>query len=198
MSPELAVRKSEKSPSETAEDLRNAFESQRLAPKTPVEIATNQIMDSCRNDREGVFQFLLGVVKAGDSFFSIVDYFAIDKFGDGGGTEKGTLITKHSPNSRAEIVAFVNANERAVTVGRKHPGILDDLGDPTISREHFAVARRENTKETRLAIADLGSTNGTELFTAKNENDKWDNMRFWSVKSSELQGAIFGTDVQKR
>jgi hypothetical protein len=150
------------------------------------------------NPGEGVDQSLRAIIKAGDEFFGIVDVLTISQ--TTGKTPKfmeDTVITRHLPNQRAELIGFVNRDGKPITIGRSY----QDLGIKT-SREHFLVIQ---DMDGAIGIVEPHkTTNGTEVFTpSKNSKfgvsekllhmdtvDAVEDFDFWSVKSDDVKARL--------
>ena len=179
------------SPAEVKKAIRDRYESTVVDSNTVFELPEGSMSD-CGNRSEGVYQDLMAVIKAGDDYFALIDVFAINKSGSGPETITETVIARHRPGQRAELVGVVGQNKEPIVIGRSHQ---TDMGlGSTVSREHFGVAQDETGK---IGILDLGSTNRTEVFKSKKDTepqyeteDPLSDIDFWSVKSADLRTGL--------
>jgi hypothetical protein len=199
MSPEIKQNQSvkEESIGNLISGLNDRYETTHLVPEVVHEIPTSAEMSTCNNQQEGVFQFLRALVKAGEEFFAITDVLVIGE--PGKDIIKGTAITQHRINDRANLIGFFDEKRKPITIGRNHQ---EDLKSTT-SREHFTVALAHDGS---VGILDLGSKNGTDVYTSiKNDRKKFgigadsDNpspsqfpdpakdIDFWSAKSAVVK-----------
>lgn len=145
---------------------------------------------ACVNRGENGFvrQRLKCIIKAGNEFFSILDATASEN----GFIVDKTVITRHVADGRAELYSILNTGEK-VLIGRSSSPDLDR----SVSRNHIVIGKNH---EGVIGFGDVGSSNGTEVFTSKidyKENDSNDinpiikNINFWSIKSSSLKEELF-------
>lgn len=191
---EITETRSER-PKEIGHKLEKIYKTTQLQPNTIHTISTNienGEMKACENTDDGrVEQQLLAVVKAGNEFFNIVNVNTFDRSDDPRSPiiVEGIAVTKRNPDGRAELVDFIDKNEK-VYFGRSFQG--QQLGE-TVSGKHFAVGVRDDGL---VAIADFGSTNGSRLYEKNPKPSDYqgenpvDNIDFWSVKSSEMKKSL--------
>lgn len=199
MSPEVKNQSIE-SPSKIAEALKDRYDSEVLKPNTVHRIPElgpdGTPMDSCGNSSEGVDQKLRALIKAGDEFFGVVDVDLILRSDSGERPQfvNRTVLTRHIPGERAEIIGFIDNIGKPLVVGRQfQPGLSGKT-----SRDHFTIG---TLSEGNVGVVDDKSSNGTEVFqltekSAYNESrhtdvdNPIDDFDFWSVKSSEIKDLI--------
>jgi len=171
--------------------LRENYEGTRLVFGRNYEISNENPIDSCARPSEGVYQDLRAVISAGKEFFSLIDVFVVDKSGNKRNV-KSTVLARHIDGQRAELITAVpRVTQRPLAIGRAHqPGMQFD---GTVSGEHFLLYR-DDAEDEAVVIADMGSTNGTEIFTSRKEfskiskqDDPVADKDFWSVESSGIR-----------
>lgn len=175
---------------EVAKGLRAHYESTTADSKEVLEIPKSNLIAECSSRNEGVYQDLRALVKAGDDYFAIISVFA-NRSVDNPIPLSETVIARHRPGERAELIGVIGKNEDPMKIGRSHQKGFG-LG-PTVSREHFAVAQSDDGK---MGIIDMGSSNRTEVFLTKKELpsttsvDPLNDIDFWSVKSADLKSSL--------
>jgi len=205
MTPE-SVKTAEIEPTKAiVESLRERYESAKLEPGIEKKIPVfSRVMETCGNPNVGLDQYLMGIVVAANKdIFAIVDVTAV--FGPSDGYKPCTMIktaiTRHIPGGRAELVGFIDTDNKPKTIGRTPSNNYSKY----TSRRHFSVSQGVDGS---VNVADMHSEAGTELFTAVedsefglnkgiNPRDDTDNpiddLTFWSVKSSLLREKLTET-----
>lgn len=145
---------------------------------------------------QGVYQYLRAVVKAGESYFSVVDTRVYNKSGRNDPSEPeayiSTTVTRSVNGGPAELIASVQPGN-VLFIGRENqPNMLRD--DPKISRNHFCVRAIDHEDGSEIVVADMGSTNGTEVYSSlKDSSHIVDvNPDFWCIDPKYLQQTFFG------
>lgn len=123
-------------------------------------------------------------------FCNFVDVFIANS--DKNKNVKTTVLTRYVPGdeSRAEIVGFIPAGARDLSVGRTDQNGYSD----TTSRKHFQISRSPD--DGHIEISDT-STNGTEVFCLVEDGSELrhspvgsEDLHFWSVKTDTLRQAV--------
>lgn len=189
-------RKQELTPgSKIEQEIKDFHKAERLIPGEEFSISPlspeNPPIQAIEDKSLGLKQSLRGMVELGKSdFLSIIDV----NLNNGRYDYKTTALAYLKPGEGASVIAFVDAGEGPVILGKEHQDFADF--SRFVSREHVSVAQ---TEDGIIKLIDLKSTNGTEVFVPRNvrsdsksvfNTDPMRDHTFWSVKSSDLMDSF--------
>ena len=192
--PNQSIIAQETSKSEGLNDLEHNLIRKKLSAGETQTLRPYENIDADVDYDEGVYQYLRGIIKAGNSFFSIVDSRVQNKFKqpDKPDSYITTFVTRYKPGEPAEIIGSVE-DGKVLTIGRSaQRGALSD--DPKISRNHFKISVEDSADGSTIEVTDAGSTNGTVVLTMSPDALQSGNVEpsFWTADPTHLQEALFG------
>lgn len=134
-------------------------EGDMVVAKSPEE--WTDYMQIFYSEQEDINQLLRMTAKVGDEIISVVDILFKN---NNKNTFCQSVITRYTPNNRAEFIAFLNRGQEPTVLGRESI----NSEDMTISRTHCQFYQDEYGN---IICNDKGSKNHTRVFTQKANSD---------------------------